>query len=407
MHTSFKSICVAVLLFPTLALAGTSGYLRVNGELKLNKVELEDLVSETHFKGKYFTIKKADSREPVSLSDEPELVKRATTVYYHLSKARHYFKDMNKIDGFDSEKHIVIRIEQDRTYDEHFHFSEKHKDEGHGVLPGAITITEDRHLIDENETWDNEIWFFKKTEFKAPSMLAKIGTGLERSGIAKNLQYNLFMSEFNSWLGLQGYIFQSAGNKTAGLSVLNASTHVLSMALPLAILEVAPKVIGALTQKSKKKLYIDTSYIPEVIYHEYAHFALKGIFDLDKSSAISEAYANYFAYKISGMTQIGKAKDFSNINAKNAVSKSVFSMEEEYSAYAQFGSFTFSVLYDAEKALGNEGEEIIIKSLDQLDSLSNLKVDLPAALITTTKSFSEDAKVQTVKLQAALRKKGI
>lgn len=407
MHTFSKLLFV--LVFACTQAWGMTGeaYLRVDGELTLQQVELEDLVSETDFTGKYFTIFKGSSKEPVRFDEEAELVKRASHVYYHLTKARNYFNLLKTVPGYKHEKSISIRIEQTKRYDEYFHFNmDDNEADEKGLLVGALTIPADKHGVDEDHSWGDEIWFYKKTEFKVPSKMSKISAGLSGPMLKNTLRKSLIQSEFNTWLGETGQILRLKGLPHGKVMAYNTISHISSMLLPLGILEAVPLLLS-LGKNHKKELFMDTAYIPEIIYHEYSHFALKNVFDLNKNSALSEAYPNYFAYKISGETKIGKAKEFTNVSPRNAKSGTVYGLREEQSAYATYGSFTFSMLYQAEKTLGSEGPMILLNSLNYIDSHSDLRRDLPAALMNSVDELSQEKDVQKVKLMKALRDKGL
>jgi hypothetical protein len=141
---------------------------RSGKKLKVQERTLKNLISETELDGKYFKIVKGMSSDAVKLSDDPQVVFRAATVYFHLSKARDYFKQIDTdVDFNNLDEKIVIRVDQTNEYSPDNHYKKKEQ------YNGASSIGKSGKLA--SKEWGREIWFNKAKTIKRKSALHGVG----------------------------------------------------------------------------------------------------------------------------------------------------------------------------------------------------------------------------------------
>ena len=88
----------------------------------------------------------------------------------------------------------------------------------------------------------------------------------------------------------------------SGLSILG-STALIEASF------IAMKHIYGLLQG--KSYLLDTSFIPEIVYHEFAHIALSDKLTLSHSSPVNEGMADFFAASIANSSTLAdKVKDY-------------------------------------------------------------------------------------------------
>ena len=332
------------------------------------KAELADLTSDTAFEGKYFQIVLGSAGSAVPFDSDPALVLRAASVYHHLTIARAFYKKL-PMDTAHLDKQTTVRIDQELPFSPTIHFVTN----GQKVNNGALTIPGSDDMRDEKSTptpWNNEIWFFKAKTVSRKSPLAAVGQQLGSTEFKMQMMGQLLYQDATS-LG------SSLVNGT-----FNPTYCAISMSMSIGLSELIPDTIMLLGKVLKQRYYLDTAMIPEIVYHEYGHIALGSTLGFKRPTPIIEGYPNYFASKISGLADLaGHAHKYNHGDMpKRGFTKMTYSFDQEETAVAAHGSFTFSVLMELDKAFGEEGEKILIQAIKYLNESSDLRSDFESAV---------------------------
>lgn len=401
-HILFSFTFSLVLIFSTHSSwaldADMPVQVRVGKKLKIQDKTLTDLEIENSFDGKYFKIVEAMETEAINFDDDPQVVFRAATVYFHLMKARNYFKNLNtSVDFQNLDEKITIRIDQIYEYSPDNHYKK------HEQYNGASSIGKSGRLA--SKEWGREIWFNKAKKIKRKSALYSAGSYIDSRQFKNALLGQMLIQDLvsfsNDWL-VKGQYFTG----------LDAQSHLYSMALTIGLVELIPKGIGLFGKYVKQRYYLDTALIPEIIYHEYAHQALEPYLELRKVTAITEGYPNYFASKISGLNKLGAkaGKHSRGDRAKRMLNKLMYSMPLEYSKQAAFGSFFFGLLHSLEKKMGKQGFEVLLNALKYLDSRSSIKADFYDAVyksIDDVATSSRNNRALKILVNSVMRERGL
>ncbi len=377
--------------------------------IRFQEVELKDLISNNSFEGKYFKIVMANTERVITFNEDEEVVKKAATVYFHLTKAREYFLNNNPDNIFDvPEKQLTVRIEETIDYSNTIHFKT-------GAAPKyntAYTIGPSNDFTNPDYgSWDSEIWFFKAEKEKRKSGIEKAFEQVNNSELRTQLASTMLAQDLiSTYLDYYNYrIFDQ----------FFIEQHLTSMAISVGIGVLLP---FALEYTSKliapKKFYLDTALIPEAIYHEYGHIICGKYLGFIKPTAIVEGYPNYISYKISGSKkELHKTGKYATgVAAKNGKSKTKYKFEEDFKQAYAHGSFVFSLLIDLEESFGPEfGTRIVFNTLKYLNSYSEIKRNLPNAVfqaideIETNISDSDkfDGRLFKLKAQNVFVNKGL
>jgi hypothetical protein len=367
-------------------------------KLRVEERTLENLEVENQFDGKYFKIVKGMDIKAVSFDDDPQVVFRAATVYFHLSKARKYFKEIKMdVDFNNLDEKIVIRVDQKHEYSPDNHYKKKEQ------YNGASSIGKSGKLA--SSEWGREIWFNKAKKIKRKSSLNAVGNYVDSRAFKNALLGQMLLQDLitfsNDWLV-----------KGSNFTNLDGQSHLYSMALTIGLVELLPKGIGLFGKYVKQKYYLDTALIPEIIYHEYSHQALEPYLELRKVTAITEGYPNYFASKISGLKKLAAkaGKHSKGDRAKKMINKIMYSMPLEYSKQAAFGSFFFGLIHSLEQKMGKQGFTVVVNALKYLDSRSSIKADFYDAIYKSIDDISTSNSNNTslkIRVNSVMRERGL
>ena len=355
-----------------------------NGKIGIYKTCISELKNKKKFETEDFKIVIGTSNSPVTFQNV-EYRQKAATTFYHLQKAKKYF--IQKF-GEKSVSHIgqlTIRLDMDRTFLDISHFAGAH-------LPAeynnALTIPpSDDKRLESYAPWNYEIWFRPSIEEEVDIPLNLIATPLSSQHLREE---SLVMGAGNSFIDMISghdidYIF---------------SNSVDEFAVILGFYYLLPGVLNTLQGKVHGKLSLETSLIPEIIYHEYVHTALGNFLFPRQATPLIEGLANYYATKIANNFKIGdkvghrdkgvEPKDGSQINQ--------YHPRYETRELAQH-TYAFQLLYHIGELIPEQkGEAIIYKALELLDSSSDLKYDLMNAITRSIKKsdLSSSSKLQTL-----------
>lgn len=359
-----------------------------NHKLRVQQVTIKELVSKTEFRGEYFKVVKQKSEEPILIGSRDSL--RACTAYYHSTIAKDYFITNYDLKKFKRKRAITLRVEMDLGFEESSHMM--HENNGK-FYNNAVTIPPSNRSRLTEKPWHYEIWFAPKKKVKMDSSTHKA---------AQLITSGPFMSSLIVGVG------QSQAT-TIGVDLVRGSTfgadfYTKTLAMSVGITALIPYTLKWVSKPFKKTIYLDTGLIPEVIYHEYSHYALSENISIDTHSPVVEGIANYFAAIIGKTDSIlkktkGYSKGLMEINAKKDKNYEYY-MED--SKYAQL-DFTFKFLYGLKDVFGEKLASNLVyessKILGQKNSME-IKADLLSALKTSLKKLdpSKSKQYKLVKL---------
>ncbi len=337
-------------------------------KLIVKTVKIKDLVSKTHFHGRYFKVLKRNSEDAIAFNSPDSF--RACTVYYHSTLAKDYFKNNFELKRLQRPRAIKLRIEMNLGFEESVHMMH----ENNGLFyNNAVTIPPSTNSRIIDKPWFYEIWF-------APKKPVKIDSSIYRA--SELVTSGPFMSSLLLGVG------QSQAT-TIGIDLIRgtefgAGFYTKTLALSIGVTAIVPSLLKWLSKPFKQTLYLDSAMIPEVIYHEYSHYALSEFLSIDKHAPVVEGVANYFAAIIGKTDSIldstrGHSKGLVEISAKDTKNYK-YSMEDK--KYAQL-DFSFKFLYAIKKTFGQEvGTSIIFNAIKLLSNRTGreLKSDLIPAL---------------------------
>ncbi len=364
-------------------------YLHLKREVKglhLQTRTLTDLNNSDEIDGKYFKMVLAETNEAIRFDNPDELlVLRATTAYYHLTKARNYFvqNPLFQDDRFTSqlESKIVVRVDQEHSFSASIHFAKTPL----GVKPGsekdystqlaasltvpasnphkkADTLPDGTPIAD----WGQELWFMKAKKRNNKATANQLGDTIDSPDFKGSIRGSLLYGDV---LNLENDILTNR--------FPNYEEHGANMLLSIGISEIIPTLFKLGTKVIPQIQEMEPALIPELAYHEYTHVALANVLHQDRSTALNEGYPNYYAGKISGLSKLAaRAGKYSKgFSAKKGNSKIKYSFDQDYRKWAAMSSFTYSLLNSLDKAFGTEdGEAILLAALDWPSFSSSTKL---------------------------------
>ena len=366
--------------FDVLERSGRKGYVFVPRKL-------DNLFCGKGFEGKYFKVVYKKDNLAVSFDSEPELVRRAANVYYHLSIAREFWATQIDSEYVKKLDQITVRIEITNGFSRLGHYTNDDLLENYN---NAWTIPEGRtpRWAEEQDVWGKEIWFSPMKKIESRRLVTSNGqnpltnalTGLE--GPVINYTQNSLTFEVLDHLAYPEY--QST---TLLESVV---THMGVMAIMFGAVKLSTYMDKLFMEKY---YYLDTAMIPEVIYHEFGHVALSDKLKPVHSIAVIEGMADYFATRIAGTVKMYRGiKEFSNNAYKNAKSKKFYHpvLEHENNADSDFTlSLLWRVRMELEKAnfrRQSKGRPAVA-NIDQLIYETRNNIDFESSILELTQAL--------------------
>lgn len=364
------------------------------------KVTLTDFVSSTNFAGKYFAIYDGKSETPIAFDAPKNLLLKAATNYYHLTKARNFFVDSLGSAYVKNLPVIKIRIDLINDYDHIGHFAHECKNPQHN---NALTIPPGEGFEEMGiAAWAHEIWFrpAKKIAFNEME-------GLGNQAAMEQQKLNPFRDRIHE-NSAQKFIFSSIAQFRAASQnwegVFSPNNFISSGAIEL-FYHTFPLINKAISPKS---FYLEAALVPEVIYHEFCHVALSNYLPTTHSKAVIEGLADYFAARIANHHKIAKkAKKYTNLKGKNGKNDVQYSPELETPYYANH-DFVFALLWDINTELGNQlTDALLLNACPYLNTSSDIRNDLTAALIKACRTINGRTSKEVLNLYQILDKRGL
>jgi hypothetical protein len=369
------------------------------------KVKLTDLESTDSFEGKYFTIVKSKSNEAIKFDDEDkELVKKAATVYHHLTKARSFWISHVKSDMPAKTAKVVVRLDITNLFDEQGHFAnDKRSPQFNNALsiPGGQTPS--WVPAEKQDKWEKEIWFRPKKVISTKDLPAT-GEPNPLTQVFEQVEPKLISYSQNK---LTHSIFERIFYPTYASGSINRDLYIFAgtIAMSKAVLEVSKKMDPLFIEKW---FYLDTAMVPEVIYHEYAHVMLSDHLAMSHSTPVNEGLADYFAAIMSGKRKVyAKVSGFSNSRPKDTQNKKPYGHWDEANRFAT-GDFVLAVLWDVRETLGEESaDKVIYEARKTLQTeTATISDHLLRAILNACDKVCQQPKIDKLKLYQTFSKRG-
>lgn len=338
-----------------------------------SKVKLVDLTSLNSFEGKYFKIVLGKSNDAIRFDHEDEqILLKAATTYYHLNKARTYFVEKLNSKYVKSMKQVVIRLEIKNKFNEIGHFAH---DNLEPQFNNALSVPAGEGRPSRGiAPWGAEIWFrpkkiihLKEIEFKQANMQ-------NFDGVLKSFRQQIHMQTLQRFLLtlVNGTAQTSFGSIESIFRLVGASIF----------MEGAYHMFDPLARLfQRKKYWLDSAMVPEIIYHEYAHIALSDHLELTHSTPVNEGMADYFAAEISGHKNLAtKIKKHNTFSGKKANNKKMYSVEFETTGYANT-DFVFGLFWDFREKFNQQfAAKFLFELRENLTTNSNIHAELSKAM---------------------------
>lgn len=347
------------------------------------------------FENKYFRI--VNGIDDKAISFDSDLANRAANVLYHLERARNYFAEVLKSEHVINQGQVIIRIEMTRAFNEIARYGNINIEP---EFNNAVTIPNGVERPNWGISgWSQEIWFRPKKKIKVP-----VDNPQEQQMIVNAInQYS------KSTYEMTFYEFVNSALATlweeSDYNILTDATTKIESSMMTFLTGLAAKTVSGIFFSMDRTYYLDTAYIPEVIYHEYSHFALNDFIPLQTSTPVNEGYADFFASQISGTSKIAhKARKYSRSVAKDGESTQKYSPAWEKLSNAH-EDHVFSLLYQVNKVIGNH-PEVIFTSREFVNTKEKIRHSLVPALLKAIKK-NPKTKKKKIKLLNYLIKRGI
>lgn len=369
------------------------------------KVALSDLISDTHFEGKYFKIVHKKSNEPIAFNDpDSELVLRAANTYYHLTKAKDFWLNNLKVYTPESFPQLTIRLEITNTFSELGHFShDNHNPQYNNALSIPAGETPDWVPVEKYDKWGKEIWFRPKKVLATKDLENSLGPNPAYVA-AKQMQapfINYTVNRFNQTL--INHLFY--GDRMTTSLKNDFAKFIGTIALSYFVVESTKRMDPLFMEKW---FYLDTAMVPEVVYHEYAHLILSDHLEMSHSTPVVEGYADYFAAIMSEKKKVyAKIPGHSNSNPKDPNNDRFYHQIEEDRGNAT-SDFVLSVLWDVRETLGKEvADKVIFESRKKLETkTATISHHMLKAILDTCSELCPSPRRDRLKLFQTFSKRG-
>ena len=392
------------------AFAGTQNSFKVllrqegSSRTYFQEKELQDLTSTEAFDGKYFKIVKAKSNEAISFNEQdPELILKAATVYYHLTEARNFWITKMRSDVALNAPKMVIRLEIKNQFDELGHFAHDNRSP---QFNNALSVPEGETPpwvpAGKQDKWGREVWF-RPIKMILSSELPPLGPNPLTTGLMalEKPLLNYTLNQINISI-IERLFYPSYASGSTQKDILQyAGSYAL-----LKVFISGSKHADALFLE--KYFYLDTAMVPEVTYHEYAHVILSDRLTLTHSTPVNEGMADYFAAVQSQKRKIyAKVAGYSNAESKDTQEKQKYNHWNESNRNAT-ADFTLSVLWDVRETLGEEiGDQVVYEARKYLKTESSTISDgLLRAILLACETKCESPRRDKLKLYETFAWKG-
>jgi len=307
--------------------------IRSKKSFNFEKKELQNFNCKDRFEGKDFKIVEGTSEEAISFNADPELLKRASNVYYHLTQAKNYWVESLQSNYVKNMDQLTIRINITNSYSRTRHFKNTDQEENYNNA-WSVPDGETPRFIKDKSSWGKEIWFSPRKTVESRKEVESTGKNPVYQSL-EIIQEPIIESTKNNLLyqGLSYVAYDSVRNSQY---INSAITKVGIMAILLGASEVTKHMDKVFINKF---YYVDTAMVPEIIYHEFAHVALSDTMKTVHSVPVIEGMADYFASRIQTDKILYKKLEGYSINrTKKIYNKSLYHpyLEQGWNAESDF-----------------------------------------------------------------------
>lgn len=378
--------------------------------------EFKDLYCGERFEGDSFKIVHGVSEEPISFLDDPELVRKASNVYYHLNRAKTFWIDTIKSQYVKEMGQITIRLDISNEYSKTRHF--KNNKQGESFNNAWTTPAgETPRFISDKKEWGQEIWF---------NPVKKIESRKNFKSKGKNPVHQSFkvikdpvVDMNNNSILYTGLALVAQGDFTDYSSFLSFAIQKVGInAIMYGLVETTKHMDKWFVDKY---LYVETAMIPDIIYHEFAHVALSDTMKTVHSVPVIEGLADYFATRIDERKKMfHKIKKYSTNRHKSLKNNKHYHPYYEQSWNANT-DYVLSLLWLVKERLEKENEkratkgqdplvnvdELIFQTHFKLSEYSNIKDHLSRELYNTCTEICTNKRLGHDTIRGALEFKGL
>lgn len=372
---------------------------------------LKDFVSNDSFDGEYFKIVVGKGDEAVRFDAEDEMVFRAATAYYHLTKARDYFVNEVKSEYVRAMPKMVVRIQLTNQFVEVGHFA---NDNYEPQYNNALTIPAGTGLASRGvKPWGTEIWFRPQKRLHISEIKVNDMAGQEFKSLMGQFRKQIHMQS------LQSFFAQLIGSAVNNAPVAGIFTveNIIRLVGSSVIIEGGYQFIDPITKFFSRKWYwLDTGLVPEIIYHEYSHAALADHLKLSHSTAIIEGMADFFASQISDSQTIAKKiHKYNTYNGKDAKQAKNYRLQFEMGEYANT-DFVFGLLWNMNKKIKENYQQRLSLKADKnflyelrknLTTNASIRNELIDAVEKTCNEVCEEPFISNMELKMYFNARGI
>ena len=355
------------------------------------EVLLKDLTSNSSFKGRYFKIVKGKENKAIGYTEKKNILLKAATLYFHLTKARDFFVNQVESDFVKNKSQIVIRLDISNSFSDLGHFK---NDNFEPEYNNALTVPPGVGYPSKGiKPWDTEIWFRSSKVVN----LKDLGLGNNANG-----NFNKLLSKYRKKLhkmNFQKFLVAIALSQTGQNNSATIDALVRTGGTSLMMETIFHSSDFMIKTFSRKNYHLDTALIPEIIYHEFAHLALSDKLLLTHSTSVNEGMADFFAGVIADSPKLAiKIKKYNTFNGKDATKKEQYRLLFDTSDYAN-SDFVFGLLWGLQDVVGpSDAKKIVMGLAGKISTDSNIRTDLVDAIISQASEVCEDFNLMQYKL---------
>ncbi len=358
--------------------------------------ELRDLESDFEFQGKYFKIVEGKQRRPIPFNhQDPSLLLKAATVYYHLTEARSFWIKKMSSEEASRMSQITVRLEIRNQFDELGHFAHDNRNpQFNNALSVPEGETPDWVPAERQDKWGKEIWFRPKKIINTSEIGSPGDNPLTVTLMAlENPLIDYVTGQFNQRIVEQIFYPSYVTRPLHEDLIRYAGTYALMKLIIAGSKYTDPLFV-------EKYYYLDTAMVPEIAFHEYAHVVLSDYLAMSHSTAVNEGMADYFAAVQAGHRKVyAKVSGHSNAGPKDTQDRQKYSHWNESNRLAS-SDFTLSVLWDVRETIGEViADKVIYQARKHLTTESSTISDgLLRAILKACEVLCENPRRDKLKL---------
>ncbi len=369
---------------------------------------LTDLTVAGRLEGTYFKVVDGKADEAIRLDNpDTELVLRAATAYYHLTKAREWFVRNTAATHVRSLPQMIIRVNIKNQFNEMGQFAH---DEVAQQFNNALTIppgqSPDFVPPAERRTWNTEIWFRPAKQIDIAELNLRDPALGEWGGVLSAYRQQAHMQT------LARFLSSSALEATGRSGTYFETENLIRVAGTALLLEAVYRWGDPIARFfSRRHFHLDSALVPEIIYHEYAHVALSDHLVLSHSSAVIEGMADYFAGRIANSPRLAtNIEDYNTFNGKRANQRRMqtYRVQFETTDWAN-ADFVFGMLWDLQSIIGQgqATDRFVYALRERLETSNTIRGQFVEGVLSTCDQLCTDRFNQRVRILQRYDRRGL